>query len=481
MKHILVRLCSTFVLVLSVACTTEEEDGDTVETGARDGSGEGTGSNSATGSNSGSGGATVGGGSSGGTGAFITPSGGNTVLIESTGGILSIGDATLTEVETCTGLALEPDSIEVEEEIVTTIETQVPAPFALYIMLDNSMSMNETGVNTGSSKWQEAVSALTSFVNDPASEGMDVAIQYFHPVGAGQAPDECTGEAHATPAVEMGRLPDQAEAIVSSLESTRRASSTPTVGALTGATKYCATFVADHPDEQCVVVFVTDGQPNACGLSAICEVEPEGTGGTAGRTTFGQSCVDPDSASVLTPIAAAGLASGAVTFTIGMAGVTEEGFTLLNAIAVAGGSDCTPDVPGDEACDVTSSGSAGFLAALNAIRDSITVVETFTETIVTTEIITLPCEWAIPEPPPGETLDPTLVNVNVQLEDATTPMVYVPTIDECPVAPGPAWYYDNAADPTRILVCPATCDILTALTTARVEVLLGCERNDLPR
>jgi hypothetical protein len=86
--------------------------------------------------------------------------------------------------------------------------------------------------------------------------------------------------------------------------------------------------------------------------------------------------------------------------------------------------------------------------------------------------VSLPCEWALPAPPAGETLDPTLVNVNV-VDVATTPMVYVPSFAECPLAAGPAWYYDDALAPTKILVCPATCDLLTAQTTARLRVCVA--------
>jgi len=469
-------LCSPLALVAFLACSLDS--GGVVQSSSDGRDGSGTTDPGASGGGAAT--PTEGGASSGtgGTPPIVALTGGSTVLVVTdTGGTTAPGDQTLTEEETCTGLALEPDSIQVEEELTTTIETQVPAPVALYVVLDNSMSMTETG--TTGTKWDEAVTALTRFVEDPASGGIDVAIQYFHPVGAGEEPDECDGVAHATPAVAMGRLPEHAPAIVTSLESTELAQSTPTVGALTGGTGYCAAFQASHPDEKCVVVLVTDGQPNACGLSAVCDAPAEGEGGAPGRA-LGRTCVDPDAAGLLTPIAASGLTSGVVTFTIGMAGVTAEGFQLLDQVAVAGGSDCTPELPGAEACDVTTSGAEGFLAALNAIRDSVTVVETIIETITTTQIVTLPCEWAVPAPPEGETLDPKLVNVNV-IDVATSPMTYVPSAADCALAPGPAWYYDDPIAPTKILVCPATCDYLTAQTTARVEVLFGCEREELLR
>jgi hypothetical protein len=445
-------LCSTLLPVAAWACTSVSGNSPDDEAGGAAGSSNRDGEDSES-------------GGSGATGTVVSGTGGSVLRTPETGGIPDPGDQEVTQEESCTGQALEPQTIEVPQEVTTTTETQVPAPVALYIMLDNTLSMDEAG--SAGSKWEEAVSALSSFVEDPESAGIDVAIQYFHPPGGtGQEADECDGVVHATPAVAMGPLPDQAPAIVASLESTRTSVNTPTTGALIGATNYCAAFQAEHPDEKCVVILVTDGQPHACGLTSTC---PD---------TNQPDCVDPNSASVLTPLAADGLNRGVVTFTVGMAGVTEEGFVLLDQIAVAGGSDCTPGAAGDEACDVSTTGAPGLLAALNAIRDSVTVVETHTETITTTELVPLPCEWALPEPPKGEALDPLLVNVNI-VDAETTPALYVSSAEDCALASGPAWYYDDPVAPTKMYVCPATCTLLSTLTTASVQVLLGCKRNEI--
>jgi hypothetical protein len=37
------------------------------------------------------------------------------------------------------------------------------------------------------------------------------------------------------------------------------------------------------------------------------------------------------------------------------------------------------------------------------------------------------------------------------------------------------WYYDDAANPQQVLVCPQTCDLLKSSTGARVDILFGCE------
>lgn len=475
MKATSIFTWSTFVLTATVACSGDDGSGGG---GIRSSTGGSTATTAPD--------ATATGGA--GTG---TASGGSSSVSTDTQPDLSLdgqgpvvpGGETIDEGEACEGIELEPQAVEVPQDITTTTTYEEPAPVALYIMLDNSMSMGETATGSRSNKWEEARTALTTFVKDPASEGMDVAIQYFHPIGAGEAPDECAGDAHAVPAVAMGRLPDNAAAIEGSLRAAGMQSSTPTSGALTGATRYCSDFQVANPDENCVVVFVTDGLPNGCDLSATCAADPgTETGGRPGMGFAMSGCVDPNAEAQLGAIASAGLASGVVSFMIGMNGVTEEGFALLDALAIAGGSDCTPDVPAEEACDVSATGAEGLLAALAAIRESVTVVETHTETIVTTEMVPVPCEWTIPPSPEGEKLDPNRVNVNlvdVNLPDAAPlAMSYVGSAEECQSVTdtgAQAWYYDVADAPTKILACPATCDMVTTQTNMSVKVLFGCE------
>lgn len=414
------------------------------------------------------------------TGAF--PSSG-AATTSPTGGFMptsTTGDATTGGVnpdEVCAGVKLEPQSIEVEvpKEIVTVIETEVPAPIAIYIVLDNSLSMGPSGGFPGGpggggagneqpSRWKDAVDALTGFVEDPASDGIEVGIQYFNPPGPNGDTNLCDGSFQGTPAVDVGPLPDNADAIVASLASTDPEDYTPTVGALTGGVAFCTNFRIDNPDYQCVVVMVTDGLPHDCGLSSSC-----GMGGS-------RDCVDPLAAETLTPIAAGGLANGVNTFTVGMDGVNDDGFALLDAIAAAGGTDCTPAAPGDEACDVSETGSTGLREALETIRDTVVVTETITETVTETvvEVVALPCEWELPDPPDGETLDPNLVNVILNVDGVPgEPVGRVTSEAECGgVVSG--WHYDDPENPTTISVCPQTCEMVKAGNVS-VQVDLGCE------
>lgn len=86
----------------------------------------------------------------------------------------------------------------------------------------------------------------------------------------------------------------------------------------------------------------------------------------------------------------------------------------------------------------------------------------------------VPCTFTIPPPPTGETLDPGLVNV-AYLPGGMEPsqkVLRVMTQGDC--GPNGGWYYDDNASPTTILLCPATCSVVSADPSAQVDVLFGC-------
>jgi hypothetical protein len=259
----------------------------------------------------------------------------------------------------------------------------------------------------------------------------------------------------------MGRLPTNTQALVDSLDTAQTATGTPTLGALTGGVDYCKAFESENPEEDCVVVLVTDGVPSSCGLN--------GGGGAMGGG--GSDAID-----LLVPIATAGLTDGVEVYTVGMDGVPPEGFTLLDAIAAAGGTDCTPDDVGNESCNVSSTGPQGLVDTLNSIRDTITVTETVTEVTTVIETLKLDCQWLIPEPPEeAGPLNPDRVNVTLSLDGAEPEFIpAVGTEAACTESGGIGWYYDDPAMPTTILACPESCSQIQNGVNPAIEVLLGC-------
>lgn len=87
----------------------------------------------------------------------------------------------------------------------------------------------------------------------------------------------------------------------------------------------------------------------------------------------------------------------------------------------------------------------------------------------------LSCSYEIPPPPEGETLDPGLVNVVYTTgAGAETQIPNVPGgVADCDAQGG--WYFDDAVNPTEVIVCPATCTVLQADTAGKVDVVFGCE------
>jgi hypothetical protein len=94
----------------------------------------------------------------------------------------------------------------------------------------------------------------------------------------------------------------------------------------------------------------------------------------------------------------------------------------------------------------------------------------------------IPCQWQIPEPPMGEVLDPDLVNV--EFIDVDTgmpePIYHVDDAAACdPVIGG--WYYDDNDTPKNIILCPVSCDDVSAAAEgSEINLLFGCETQNIP-
>ncbi|MFV8750530.1 hypothetical protein ACNOYE_08250 [Nannocystaceae bacterium ST9] len=88
--------------------------------------------------------------------------------------------------------------------------------------------------------------------------------------------------------------------------------------------------------------------------------------------------------------------------------------------------------------------------------------------------VPLACEWDIPEPPEGESFDPTKVNVALELDGVPEDVYYVESEAAC--NGGDGWYYfPDALTPQTIRICPATCTRVQDATQASVDILFGCD------
>jgi hypothetical protein len=292
----------------------------------------------------------------------------------------------------------------------TDTVTAMSTPLDIYIMLDQSGSMMMDN------KWPNVTSAIKTFVMQPNLNGISVGLQYF-----GLDNNSCTASTYATPEVEIAQLPGVASQIATSISGHSPNSGTPTSAALQGAIDHASSWASAHPGDTTVVVLATDGDPEECDLSLT----------------------DIDN------IAAAGATATPkiLTFVIGVG----SSLSNLNGIAAAGGTGSAFLV------DTNGSADQEFLNALNTIRGT-----------------ALGCTYQIPIPSMGS-INYNQVNIVYTPGGGGSPMT-VPQVSgasACP-ATGNAWYYDNPAAPTEIVLCSSTCGTVEADTTGSVGITLGC-------
>lgn len=80
----------------------------------------------------------------------------------------------------------------------------------------------------------------------------------------------------------------------------------------------------------------------------------------------------------------------------------------------------------------------------------------------------LPCRFVLPEPPDGSELDRNRVNVIYTPTGGTERTI--PFVESSARCSGDGWYFEGDA----VLVCPNTCNALTADMTGKVDIAFGC-------
>ncbi len=315
-------------------------------------------------------------------------------------------------------------------------------PLDMYLLMDTSQSMLIGGA------WEQTQAAIAEFVSVADPDGLSVGVGFFPlpppaeptctidadcvpydgPCSWGECNggegvlDSCLVEDYAVPAVPTTPLPAAAGPIQSAMQGKTEYGNTPMAVALSGALSYVQAWASAHPAHLPVVVLTTDGMPTSC--------DPQGLG-------------EHDRLPEVAAVASAGLAHSPSikTFVVGF-GMGDA----LRDIAAAGGT---------EAIDVSvSTVEEELFAALDEIRRDAA------------------CRYQIPPPPPGRDLDFDRVNVvHVHPDDSEHVIPKVESAAAC--GPQGGWHYDDEANPSHIVLCPATCDeIRTEL--GDVQVVLGC-------
>ena len=82
----------------------------------------------------------------------------------------------------------------------------------------------------------------------------------------------------------------------------------------------------------------------------------------------------------------------------------------------------------------------------------------------------LGCNYGLPTPPTGQTLDVNAVNVNYTAPNAAlTTLAYSP---DCANANG--WHYDSTSAPKEVVLCGGSCNTAKAQVGAKLDIVFGC-------
>ncbi|MRG94961.1 hypothetical protein [Polyangium spumosum] len=85
------------------------------------------------------------------------------------------------------------------------------------------------------------------------------------------------------------------------------------------------------------------------------------------------------------------------------------------------------------------------------------------------------CDYPMPTPPDGSTIDPKKVNVVYTNSNGTKTTIYNVPAGQADCGNTGGWYYDVPVAPTKITMCENTCAALQGDAGGKVEVLFGCE------
>jgi hypothetical protein len=297
-----------------------------------------------------------------------------------------------------------------------------PVPLDLALLVDTSYSMDFD------LRWQYVKGALTSFVTSPGQDELGLSLQFF------PLRDPCNVGEYAAPTFPMANVVTAQADIVSTLNARRMSGGTPIVQALQGVGDYATKWAGDHPDHKTVIVVATDGVPDStCAASSL---NPPNDLPNAAKT-------------------AKSLLTGSPALPVFVIGVGEE-LDALNTIADAGGTGSAVLIADG------ASAQKQFLDALRNIRQK-----------------SLGCDYVVPAQSSGA-IDYDTVNVDfTEGTRSAAAFYYVDSAGRCDLKPDAGWYYDDAKAPTKVILCPQTCDRVAKAPTARIDIAYGCKRREV--
>ncbi len=387
-------------------------------------------------------------------------------------------------------------------------------PLDLYIMMDSSGSMAQATA-TGQTKWDAVEGALQSFLQDPASTGMNVGIQYFPQVVA-NVPDSClsnTDCGNSGPCVVVQTCSNPKNGMVTACSTNADCAgqgSCVRLGACGPANNQVAcvpvgvTCTNSYP---CTALAGYCGARDRCDLSSYStpavEVAALPAVSPAIISSFSQhmpSGLTPTSAALSGAIGhAQTLAAAHPTHKVAVLLATDgepdectpSDITGVAQIAYTGMSG-TPSIPTyvigvfapsdatDAQTNLNSIASAGGTKQAFIINTSGDVSQAFISALNSVRTSGLACQYMVPQPP-DDGGQPDYFSINVQFTSASGQTVTIGNVKNkasCSATQG-GWYYDvdpsTGATPETISICETTCNALNADPGGQVAILLGCK------
>jgi hypothetical protein len=307
------------------------------------------------------------------------------------------------------------------------------APAVVQLVVDTSQSMNSDAPGSNRSKWEETRVALLGAIGElPATTAIGVV---FYPDREND-PNRCLDtNVDVALAALGGTASNQRRQVELAFRNQSPDGGTPTHDAY----RFALNELAKSPLPGArSVVLITDGTPT---YSLGCE----GTG-------LVQDAVDP---APLIPEAATALSGSVHTYVIGSPG-SEGARSSLSRMAEAGGTaraGCSHNGP--KYCHFDMTEEANFATSL---RDALAEIAG----------LALSCNYVLPAPPGGATLDPNQVNVVFEPEGGETELLLrSPAGERC----ASGWQY--ASEGQQIALCSDTCDHVRS-TGGSLTLQFGC-------
>lgn len=318
-------------------------------------------------------------------------------------------------------------------------------PVTMLVLFDRSTSMvrgpdPETGLPVWDpTRWDTAASALKTFIKDPLTDGLGLALRFFPDdrPAAGCLTPTCDAAACSQPLIEAARLtsepaPQDAheEALLAAIDSAiptlNLDGGTPTAAALEGAVAWAKNYQAQRPGERTAIVMLTDGSPSGCERRIWYMTAPLSDALTYGIRTYFIGLTDSEGE-----------------------GLRED---LMEELARAGGTE-----------------KPYF------IRDGLSAANELIATFSTVQGQARVCDFMLPHSTTAdEPVDPARVNLRLRTSDGEdTDFSKVLSPASCDESL--AWHYDNEAQPQRIQLCPSACELVAREPSAELSVLVGCD------